>query len=411
MMRKIQLCLLVFTAVFATGCPPSGPSKNFDRKDSLVTSINSKLVTYQNNYNTSVASNPAEAQRQRNDALELAVAIIDDNYTDYIRNLEARRSRIDFIADVIDLGTSATIGIVKGERPNQILGIALTAFRGGRNKAELEFYKQQTTPILISKMDGNRADMLGEILKKKSKPVTAYSMNEAIRDIVGYYNAGTLIRAFTQLSKDTAAQAKQSEIDLAEIKRNAGVLGAPSPDEIRVSSANSAAINKVADEWLAEKKRVEAADKKIADATKTISEAEKTIADENAKPNPDQQAITKATNDKTAAEQTKTQATADRTAAITAQDAALAKLKKLYQGIADDPALSPLLDQIPGLPGYSDQLREILRATLQRLKDDNGTGEDYALILKQVNKIVVRNLTKDPTLNERLQSILSATNN
>jgi hypothetical protein len=99
-MKRIQLCFLLFTAAFLTGCP-SGPSKNLDRKDGLVTSINNKLVSYQTNYNNAILSNPAEAQRQRNDAIEIAVAVIDDNYTDYIRNLETRRARNDFIADVI----------------------------------------------------------------------------------------------------------------------------------------------------------------------------------------------------------------------------------------------------------------------------------------------------------------------
>jgi hypothetical protein len=408
-MRKFQLCLLALTAVFATGCP-NEPSKNFSRSGSLVNNINERLTTYQAAYNQAITNNPTEAQRQRNDALELAVAIIDDNYNDYIKTLNSRRARNDFIADVIDLGTSAAVGIVKGERANQILGIGLTAFRGGRTKAELEFYKQQTVPILITKMDDNRAQVLSDILLKKSKPVTAYSMNEAIRDIVGYFNAGTLVRAFTQLSKDTAAQAKKSEEDLADIKRNPFVLGAPTKEEVEVSTANRASIDKVADQYAAEKKKVEDNDKRIADANKKIDDADKTIADESAKPNPVQSVIDAANADKAAANQTKTQATAARGTAITARDTAVTKLKAMYQAIADDAVLSPLLDQIPGLPGYSDKFRETLRAALQRAKDNEATGDDYALILKQINRIVVRNLTKDPTLNERLQSILAATN-
>src|SRR4029453_3832865 len=40
----------------------------------------------------------------------------------------------------------------------------------------------------------------------------------AIRDIVAYHNAGTLVRAFTQLSKDTAARANQSEKKVLELQ-------------------------------------------------------------------------------------------------------------------------------------------------------------------------------------------------
>ncbi|HKS29250.1 MAG TPA: hypothetical protein VJS44_15585, partial [Pyrinomonadaceae bacterium] len=217
-MRKIHLSLLLsLVAFFSTGCP-NEPSKSFKRKDSFVSNVNEYLAGAQGRYEQHVISNPAEAKRIRNDAIEDAIAVVNSNYTDYITRLNTRRSTTDFIADVIELGTSAATGIAKGERPNQILGIALTAFRGGRRSSELNFYKEQTVPILITKMDDNRATIYAMILTKKDADVSRYSMKEAIRDIVDYYNAGTLIRAFTQLQKDTAAKAQQSENRVLELQ-------------------------------------------------------------------------------------------------------------------------------------------------------------------------------------------------
>jgi len=237
-MKKIYLPLLLGIVAFATGCP-NQPSKSFNNKDTFASNVNEYLEVQQGRYNCAVdegknyvpargrgkgreagtgqcgnttLTNPLDvAQRVRNDAIEDAITVIDSNYTDFINKIDTRRSKIDFIADVIDLGAGAATGIAKGERPNQILGIALTAFRGGRQSSELNFYKRQTTPILISKMDGNRAKVYAGILQKKSKGVNVYSMKEAIRDLVAYYNAGTLIRAFAELSKDTAAQAQEAE--------------------------------------------------------------------------------------------------------------------------------------------------------------------------------------------------------
>lgn len=234
-MRKIQLSLLLsLVAFFATGCP-NEPSKNFPSPNpqpdklttkSFVNNVNAYLVNQQVQYNTAVqalnnfpagtapdviARAENNARRIRNDAIEDAIAVIDSNYNDYIISLNNRRSRADFIADVIELGTAGTTGFIRGERPNQILGIALTVFRGGRRSAELNFYREQTVPILINKMDDGRAQVYANILKRKIDSVTDYSMKEAIRDIVAYYNAGTLIRAFTQLQKDAAAGAKESE--------------------------------------------------------------------------------------------------------------------------------------------------------------------------------------------------------
>lgn len=216
-MKQLQISILLCVVAFGTGCP-SKPSSSFTNKDTFVSNVNDFLTREQADYNAVIHTDKNEAKRIRNDAIESALAVVDDNYTDFISHIETRRSRGDFLLDVIELGTGAATGIVKGERPNQILGIALTAFRGGRTSRELNFYKQQTTPILISKMDGNRANVLITILDGKSKDVDQYSLKTAIRDLVAYNNAGTLVRAFTELSKDTAVQTKESEDKVLVLK-------------------------------------------------------------------------------------------------------------------------------------------------------------------------------------------------
>ena len=239
-MRGLILTLLIGVTAFTTGCP-QGPSKQFpgvQNSKSLVKNVNAYIATAQNNYNAAILADPTDAngkaQQIRNDAIDDVLAVIDDNYNDYIRNIEERRSRIDFVLDVIDLGTGAATGISKGERPNQILGIALTAFRGGRRSSELNFYKQQTTPILINKMDDNRATALADILNNRSTPAPNYSMKTAIRDLVAYYNAGTLVRAFSELSKSTGAQALASQAQVRHLKGPLTVSSIPSLGQAQV---------------------------------------------------------------------------------------------------------------------------------------------------------------------------------
>jgi hypothetical protein len=233
-MRTLQLSVLIAVVAFATGCP-NKPSKNFESNE-LVNNINAYLGNVQREADcyarsrtydfsskscssTSNPGGPAEAEIIRNQALDKALAVMDDNYSDFINNIETRRSRWGFIADVIDLGAGAATGIAKGERPNQILGIAITAFRGGRISSDINFYKQQTTPILISKMDDNRSKVQAVIITNKGKNIRDYSMQEAIRDMVTYYNAGTLVRAFTALAKDTAVDADNSERKVLRLKQ------------------------------------------------------------------------------------------------------------------------------------------------------------------------------------------------
>lgn len=218
-MRKIQLCLLVLTAVFATGCPKYRPKVDFNNKSSLVNKVNERFRDWQTEYYAALKVKDIErAKTARNELLEEALPYIDDAYIDFINDIQRGRDRGNFVADLVELGTSGAIGITKGERAIQILGVALTAFRGGRRSADLNFYKDQSTPILISKMDGNRAKVRATILTREKGSVADYPIGAAIADIVDYYNAGTLVRAFTELSKDTAVQTKQSEDRVLELK-------------------------------------------------------------------------------------------------------------------------------------------------------------------------------------------------
>ncbi|HEX8748865.1 MAG TPA: hypothetical protein VF717_16950 [Pyrinomonadaceae bacterium] len=219
-MRKIRLSLLLsLVACFATGCPKYKPSVDFNDQNTFVNKVNAYLKARQTDYLNALARNDtATAKTIRNEVIELTLPYIDDAYMEYITSLQAGRDRSNFVADLIDLGTSAAVGITNGERSLQILGVALTAFRGGRRSADLNFFKEQTTPILISKMDGNRARVRAVILSREREEISTYPIGAALGDIVEYYNAGTLVRAFTELSKDTAVQTQQSEKRVLQLK-------------------------------------------------------------------------------------------------------------------------------------------------------------------------------------------------
>lgn len=240
-MKEIFLLVMLCVVALATGCPKivkTKPSTKFGQ-NKLITQTNSYLSNQQMAYycaldgkkvvydttnlkyacsDRNVTGGNETAKRIRNEAIENGVMAVNSVYTDFVDDLNTGRATSNFVADIIDLGTGATIGITKGERPLQILGVALTAFRGGRKSADLNFFREQTTPILINKMDDNRSTQYASILLKKDRSVDEYPMQEAVRDIVDYYNAGTLIRAFTQLSKDTGEQANQSEKKVLQLQ-------------------------------------------------------------------------------------------------------------------------------------------------------------------------------------------------
>lgn len=243
-MRKLQLCFLVLTAAFGTGCPKYKPSVDFSNRSSFVNKVNEHFKAKQLEYIAALGTNPDKAQTIRNELIEDALPFIDDAYMDFITDIQRGRDRGNFVADLVELGASGAVGITKGERAIQILGVALTAFRGGRRSADLNFYKDQSTPILISKMDGNRAKVRATILSREGDGVDKYPIGAAISDIVDYYNAGSLVRAFTELAKDTAVQTKQSEDKVLELK---GVPLSPvaTPEEVQITRDAQVTLGKL----------------------------------------------------------------------------------------------------------------------------------------------------------------------
>lgn len=251
-MNKLKICLFILTSIFATGCPKYRPSVNFKDVESFRGQFNAHLANEQNKYycyrdgkdydnssgrphctgaTGSLADGPAKAKQVRNDLIDDALTYIDDAYGEFKNDLTAGRDRTNFVADLIELGTSAAIGITNGERPLQILGIGLTAFRGGRRSADANFFKNQSTPVLISKMNGNRAEVRAIILNNETKEISgpnSYSMGRAISDIVEYYNAGTLVEAFNKLAEDTAIQTRASERAVRVVRGDLDITDIPS---------------------------------------------------------------------------------------------------------------------------------------------------------------------------------------
>jgi hypothetical protein len=385
---KLRISLLLCVVVFATACPKYRPKVDFKNPNGLVAKINEHIGTKRVEYDNAVKAKPPDtvtAMRVRNELIEDALPYIDDAYIDFITDIQAGRDRNNFVLDLVELGTAASVGITKGERPLQIIGVALTAFRGGRRSLDLNFYKDQSTPILITKMDGNRAKVRSAILDKEQKEVKDYPLGAAIGDLVDYYNAGTLVRAFTELQKDTAVQTKISEDKLAEAKKMLGVVGAPTVAQIAESKDNFALVRRIIKVW------------SNANKIRTAAESAKKTEEGMTPPDP--------------AKIKEQQDVIDAQAKI--QQDVLDDFRTLFDVIMADPKLGPLVEQIPvRSSGGNLAEQQRLQASLTKIKnqDPNKPPEimDYNNIILALNGLVSEAAETDPTIRGRLKEKLSS---
>lgn len=225
-MRKIQLCLLICTAVFATGCPKSKPN--------IPDVLAKRVALYEINrfdndaaaYDQAVSANQTEsARRLRNRIIDRLKANIDANYNEFENQLFTGRATTNVLSDILELGAAAAINITNGERAKNIISVLLTGFKGGRKSVDENFFKERTTAAIISQMQASRARIETALLTNiNGKDASEYSLDAALGDLINYFYAGTLQKGL----QDLAQQAGQSAIDEkknAQRAREKGRLG------------------------------------------------------------------------------------------------------------------------------------------------------------------------------------------
>lgn len=256
-MKKITLPLIICIVLMLTACPRNAPDRRVI--DAIIASYTSEFRSDQLRYDcyvrgydfsgsgdsitcvTGVAPDKPkfadDARRVRDAVTSRFLRVIDSNFEQFANDLQNRRATSNFLGDITELGLGAATGISNGERVLQILGVAMTAFRGGRKSIDQSFYERQSTPILITKMDTSRDRVMSAILQKREKfGADKYSLEDSLGDVIKYFWAGTLTRAFVELAKDSSLQAKTAEDQLLIVQ---GVEINPIPSLVKQrASAN-----------------------------------------------------------------------------------------------------------------------------------------------------------------------------
>lgn len=170
-------------------------------------------------YQDAVAKNQMAQARVRRDAMVDRIEVdVEDNYRDFEAALAANRAKVEVGSDIVELGISAATGVVGSSDVKDLLSASLTAFKGTRLSFDKNVFRERTTEILISQMQASREGVRNRItLKISTLDVAAYSFEEAWRDLVEFFYAGTLQAALQQLANDTGKAAADEKQKAAAI--------------------------------------------------------------------------------------------------------------------------------------------------------------------------------------------------
>jgi len=145
----------------------------------------------------------SEASRReyRNMIIRRLMRLDDESFNTWSQNLYGARSVGSSIADFAQ-GLMGAFAAATGGSTAQSLGLAIAGVSGARSAVDKNIFLQQTADALIAKMQENRAKVDAQISQYLRQNTADYPLEQGLRDIIRYYEAGTLATASQSLQAD-----------------------------------------------------------------------------------------------------------------------------------------------------------------------------------------------------------------
>jgi hypothetical protein len=222
----LWLCLIAFSGAALGGCSTFGAYQAFTYRKTRANENPSKVFTYtydpqqapttpNQQYFKDAYTNPPAGQTQklvRNRILYELMGMVDDYYYSYTAALRRDVSGKGIIVDTTALATSIASTAAGGKELKTVLSAISSSVQGISKSIDANVLLGNTVQAIRLQMDGTRADLAAEMIKNmKALDCTDYPLEAGLRDIVRYYDAGTLTSGVASLSKDAGVKKENAE--------------------------------------------------------------------------------------------------------------------------------------------------------------------------------------------------------
>jgi hypothetical protein len=187
-------------------------------------------------YRSSIDATPPNleaARRQRDLILNRIMVDIESDYKQYETNLFSNRAKIEVAGDILELGISAATTISNPARVKTVLSAALTGVKGSRLSFDKNYFREKTTEIIISRMQGSRNEIRNRITDKMANlSVDKYPFEEGWVDLIDFFYAGTLEGGLEALAADAGSSVAKANAGAQESVQNRIALKDFSPEQL-----------------------------------------------------------------------------------------------------------------------------------------------------------------------------------
>jgi hypothetical protein len=177
----------------------------------------------------------ASSEQERNQLQNKGLAVIDQRFHQFVRDLAADRADAATTESALALGSAAAAAFVDNvaAKTNYALfGATMVGAFGIINK---NYFYEKTVPALVASMGAARANALVRIRTSQGDSINAYNGVMALADLEEYFTAGTFLAAISEI---TSRADSDKQLALTEIRS----LEVPSDAEISRRRSISSAI-------------------------------------------------------------------------------------------------------------------------------------------------------------------------
>ncbi|MDX2081780.1 MAG: hypothetical protein SFU53_13435 [Terrimicrobiaceae bacterium] len=221
------------------GCSTLGPHQPFSFRKRTPGGGEPSVLTYSYVRSTASSSSDREyfkdAYRNasgssqaeiRNRILFELMAMIDDHYYKYTVILRGDNIGKNLFTELAGIGTTFAASLAGGEQIKTVLAAISTGIQTFNTAVDKEVFLNQTMQAIRFQMDANRQKVATEMLNKMGGSTSGYPLEAGLRDIIRYYDAGTVTSALSSMSAQAAEQKTQAA---AAAEKQAAILAGQTP--------------------------------------------------------------------------------------------------------------------------------------------------------------------------------------
>ena len=217
-------------SISAPAAPPIQPS------DYSVEDYTDDVDTYKDAMTPGATANPDLAKQKRNDIAYGLMGQIDVVYGAYYNQLFTHKGIVAVGGDFLTLGLSSAASIATHAATKTIFSALGTGFTGLNLSIDKNFFAQQTIPVIGLAMQTRRDKVRARIVENLATDTLAYPLLAAKRDLVAYFNAGTLASGLQELQEEAG-------VNTAATGANPAASKPPTPATLSAVTAGAAQVS------------------------------------------------------------------------------------------------------------------------------------------------------------------------